>query len=86
MLSVGINENFSDGDLFELVINRPRLNADQQKPSPILNSMSEEILRLSGFYQIHFGDWLVKPGGTIVSKEVDDVDSETDALIFAEIK
>jgi hypothetical protein len=49
MLSVGINENCSDGDLFELVINRPRLNADQQKPSPILNSMSEEIPRLSGF-------------------------------------
>lgn len=86
MLSVGINKNFSDGDLFELVINRLRLNADQQKPSPILNSMSEEVLRLSGFYQMHFGDWFVKLGGTIVSKEVDDVNSETDTLIFAEVK
>jgi hypothetical protein len=86
MLSVGINKYFSDGDLFELVINRLTLNEDKQKPSPILNGMSEEMLRLGGFYQMHYGDWLVKFGASIEHGEVDDVGSETDALVFAEIK
>jgi hypothetical protein len=86
MVSIGINKHFRGGDLFELVINRLTLNDDKQKPSPILNGMSEDIIRLSGFYQMNYGDWLVKIGGTIESAEVDDVGSETDALVFAEIK
>lgn len=86
MLSIGINKNFSDGDLFELVINRISLNNDKQKPSPILNGTSEEILRFSGFYQMHYQDWLVKFGATIEHGEQDDVNSDTNALVFVEIK
>ncbi|MFT6991959.1 MAG: hypothetical protein ACJASL_003956 [Paraglaciecola sp.] len=86
MLSVGINKQFSDGDLFELVINRLTLNEDKQKPAAILNGKSEEILRLSGFYQMHYGNWLVKLGASFEHGEVDDADSETDALVFTEIK
>ena len=48
--------------------------------------MSEEVLRMSGFYQMHHGDWPVKLGASIEHGEVDDADSETDALVFAEIK
>jgi len=86
MLSVGINKYFSDGDSFELVVNRLTLNEDKQKPSPLLVGQSEKILRLNGFYQMHYGDWLVKFGATIEHGEVDDANSETDALVFAEIK
>jgi len=85
-LSIGINKHFSHGDLFELVVNRLTLNEDKQKPSPILNGMSEKILRLSGFYQMNYFDWLVKIGATIEHGEVDDADSETDALVFSEIR
>ncbi len=53
MLSIGINKHFSDGVLFELVLNHLTLNEDQQNPSPILNSMSEEIIRFNGFYHMH---------------------------------
>jgi hypothetical protein len=86
MLSVGINKHFSDGDLFDLVVNRLTLNKDQQKPSPILNGLSEKIFRMSGFYQMHYGNWLVKLGASIEHAEVDDADSETDALLFTEFK
>lgn len=86
MLTLGINKNFSDGDLFELVINRLTLNKDKQKPTPILNGLSEELLRLSGFYQAAYGEWLVKLGASIEHSAVDDADSETDVLVFAEIK
>jgi hypothetical protein len=86
MLSVGINKQFSDGDLFELVMNRLTLNEDKQKPAAILNGKSEEILRLSGFYQMHYGNWLVKLGASFEHGEIDDADSKTDALVFTEIK
>jgi hypothetical protein len=86
MLTLGINKNFSDGDLFELVINQLTLNKDKQKPAPILNGMSEEILRLSGFYQAAYGDWLVKLGASIEHGKADDANAKTDALVFAEIK
>jgi hypothetical protein len=85
-LSIGINKHFNDGDLFELVVNRLTLNEDKQKPSPILNGMSEKILRVSGFYQMNYVDWLVKLGATIEYGEVDDADSKTDSLVFAELR
>lgn len=86
MLSMGINTSFSDGDIFELVVNRLTLNEDGQRPSPIQNGLSEELLRLSGFYQIYYGEWSVKVGASVEHSEVDQAGSETDALIFAEIK
>lgn len=84
--SIGINKNFSDGDSFELVVNRLILNRDQRKPSPLLNGVSEKILRLSGFYQMYYADWLVKLGGTIENAKVDDLRAKSDALVFAEIR
>ena len=43
-------------------------------------------LRLSGFYQAAYGDWLVKLGASIEHGKVDDTDSKTDVLVFTEIK
>jgi hypothetical protein len=86
MLTLGINKNFHNGDLFELVFNRLTLNEDKGSPSPVLNGLSEKVIRLSGFYQTHYCDWLVKFGASIEHGEVDDAGSESDALIFTEIK
>ena len=44
------------------------------------------VLRLSGFYQAAYGDWLVKLGASIEHGKVDDTDSKTDVLVFTEIK
>ena len=44
------------------------------------------FLRLSGFYQAAYGDWLVKFGASIEHGKVDDTDSKTDVLVFTEIK
>lgn len=86
MLTLGINKNFYNGDLFELVLNRLILNEDKESPSPMLNGQSEELIRLSGFYQTHYGDWLFKFGANIEHGEIDGADSKTDSLVFAEIK
>ena len=86
MLTLGINKNYHNGDLFELVLNRLILNKDKGLPSPVLSGLSEEVLRLSGFYQAAYGNWLVKLGASIEYGKVDDADSKTDALVFAEIK
>jgi hypothetical protein len=86
MLSVGINKYFSDGDSFELVVNRLTQNEGKQKLSPILYGMSENVLRLSGFYQMHYSHWLLKFGGAIEHVKLDNADPETDALLFAEVK
>ena len=86
MLTLGMNKNFHNGDLFELTFNRLTLNEDKKSPSPVLNGLSEEVLRLNGFYQTNYGDWLVKLGASIEYAEVDNADAETDSLIFAEIK
>jgi hypothetical protein len=48
--------------------------------------MSENILRLSGFYQMHFGNWFIKLGESIESRKLDSADSETDARVFSDIK
>ena len=86
MLTLGINKSYHNGDLFELVLNRLILNKDKGSPSPVLSGLSEEVLRLSGFYQAAYGNWLVKLGASIEYGKVDDADSKTDALVFAEIK
>jgi hypothetical protein len=52
----------------------------------VLSGLSERVLRLSGFYQTAHGDWLVKLGASIEHEKVDDTDSKTDVLVFAEIK
>jgi hypothetical protein len=84
--SIGINKHFSNGNLFELVLNRLTTNETQQKISPVLNGTSGEIFRLSGFYQVHYGDWLVKLGTSIEHTELTDVESKTNALVFADFK
>ena len=86
MLTLGINKNFHNGALFELILNRLILNKDKGSPSPVLSGLSEEVLRLSGFYQAAYGDWLVKLGASIEHGKVDDADSKTDVLVFTEIK
>ncbi|MDA8884354.1 hypothetical protein N9I38_00115 [Gammaproteobacteria bacterium] len=62
------------------------LNKDKGSPSPVLSGLSEEVLRLSGFYQAAYVDWLVKLGASIEHGKVDDTDSKTDVLVFTEIK
>jgi hypothetical protein len=52
----------------------------------VLSGLSEEVLRLSGFYQAAYDDWLVKLGVSIEHGKVDDTDSKTDELVFTEIK
>ena len=86
MLTLGINKNYHNGDFFELVLNRLILNKYEGTPSPILSDMSEEVIRLSGFYQAAYGNWLVKFGASIEHGKVDDADSKTDKLVFSEIK
>ena len=68
------------------MVNRLILNRDQRKPSPLLNGVSEKILRLSSFYQTHYADWLVKFGGTIENAKVDELRAKIDVLVFAEIR
>ncbi|MCF2947274.1 capsule assembly Wzi family protein [Paraglaciecola aquimarina] len=90
-LTLGINKQYSDGDLFEVMINHLELNQDKQSPSPVLQGISEDLLRLSGFYQTQFGDWLLKVGGNIehgdISNDSDiNAKSETNSLIYTEIK
>jgi hypothetical protein len=86
MLSIGINQSFSDGDLFKLVFNSIKINKDRQIPSSLINGMNEKIFRLSGFYQTHYADWLVKLGGTIQNTELHELKAKIDILVFAEIK
>jgi len=38
------------------------------------------------FYQVAYGDWLVKLGVSIEHGKEDDTDSKTDVLVFTEIK
>lgn len=86
MLSVGMNKAFSNGDLFEIVANRLTLNEDQTRPSPVLKGLSEELYRLSGFYQTQYSDWLIKLGASIEHGEVDEAESDTNTMVYAEIK
>ncbi|WP_233267342.1 capsule assembly Wzi family protein [Paraglaciecola sp. L3A3] len=85
MLTLGINKQFSDGDLFEIMFNRLKLNQDKQQPSPVVSGNSEDIHRLSGFYQTQFGDWLVKLGANFEYTDLN-LESKTESLIYANFK
>jgi hypothetical protein len=91
ILTLGLNKQFTDGALFEVMLSQLELNLDQQKPSPVLQGNSEDLLRLSGFYQTQFGDWLVKVGANIEHGDIDygldsNIKSETNSIIYTEIK
>lgn len=86
MLTLGFNKHFSDGDVMEIVLRRLELNPDQQKPSPVVSGLTEELLQLGGFYQTNLGNWQFKLGGQVESSEADMQASETDSLIYTQIK
>jgi hypothetical protein len=82
-LTLGANIRLAGGDMMEVYLRSADLNADKQRPSPILtDSASEELLEISGFYQRPVGDWLLKAGGSVANRKFDDIDDEVDALIY----
>ncbi|MGJ8679125.1 capsule assembly Wzi family protein [Paraglaciecola sp.] len=90
-LTFGIKKQFQNGDLLDIEINRLELNRDEIKPSPVVNGLQEELIRLSGSYQTQFGDWLVKAGADIFHGDIDygldsNVKSKTNSLFYAQIK
>ena len=86
MLTLGLNMHYSNGDVINIVLRHLELNEDRTKPSPVLSGLTEELIQLGGFYQTSYGNWLVKLGAQIEMSEVDQQDSETDGMIYTQIK
>ena len=86
MLTVGMNKHFFDGDVLEVFVRRLNLNKDQQKPSPVVEGLSEKLLQVGGFYQTTFADWQIKVGGQIERSEVDKQDNDTNSMFYTELQ
>jgi hypothetical protein len=86
MLSLGTNKHFSNADVLEIVLRQLKLNEDAQRPSPLVLGNSEELIQLTGFYQITFGDWQFKLGAQIERSDVDALASESKAMLYSQIK
>ena len=82
-ITLGANYRFTNGAIAEFLLRKAELNPDGQRPSPVLtDSLSEEIIQLSGFYQRPIGDWLIKAGGSIEMREFDQGDDQTDTSLY----
>lgn len=82
-ITLGANIRFDDGAIAELYLRSAQLNADGQRPSPVLTTAaSEDVLELSGFYQRPYGNWLLKAGGSIANREFEVREDEIDALLY----
>jgi len=86
MLSLGGNKHFSNGDVLEVVLRQVELNEDRQDPSPVVLGNREKLVQLSAFYQTSFGDWQLKLGGQIERSEVDELVSQTNTMLYSQIK
>lgn len=81
-MTAGANFRFENGAVAELLLRDVELNRDGVRPSPLLiDSDSENVLELSGFYQHPYGQWLLKAGGSIARREFSEKTS-TDSLIY----
>lgn len=82
-ITLGANIRFNDGAVAELYLRSAALNEDGRRPSPVLtDSPSEDVLELSGFYQKPYGDWLLRAGGSVASREFENQENKTDTLLY----
>jgi hypothetical protein len=82
-ITVGANIRFDGGAIAEIILRKAEFNPDGTKPSPVLTSdVTEDVVQVSGFYQRPFGDWLLKAGGSIESRQFRTKDNEVDALLY----
>jgi len=82
-ITVGANIRFDGGAIAEIILRKAELNPDGTRPSPVLTSdVTEDLVQVSGFYQRPFGDWLLKAGGSIESRQFVTKDNEVDALLY----
>lgn len=86
MLTVGINKQMQNGDLFEMALNHITYDLDNPRTSALFSAATEKLTRLSGFYQTHYADWLVKVGASVKRSQSIENTSQTDTLVFAEVK
>lgn len=83
-VTLGTNIRFSAGDMMELFVRSANLNADTEKPSPVLTrANSEKMLEISGYYQKPIGNWLLKVGGSVTNRQFIDLSDEVDTTIYA---
>jgi hypothetical protein len=83
-VTLGSNIRFRNGDIMEVYIRSAKLNADGQRPSPVLTKdTSEDVLEISGFYQKPFGKWLLKAGASVASRDFNELDDRIDSVIYA---
>ena len=85
MLALGLQRSYKNGDLLDIQLTQLELNPDGQLPSPILNGNTEDLVRLSGFYQTQYKGWLIKLGASVEKGDVDDQD-ETHGLIYTKLR
>jgi hypothetical protein len=82
-LTLGTNLRFDGGAVAEVILRVAELNKDGTRPSPVLtDAVAEDLVQLSGFYQRPFGNWLLKAGGSIESRDLIDQGSEVDGLLY----
>ena len=82
-LTLGTNLRFEGGAVAEVILRVAELNKDGTRPSPVLtDAVAEDLVQLSGFYQRPFGNWLLKAGGSIESRDLIDQGSEVDGLLY----
>lgn len=82
-ITVGANIRFDGGAIAEIILRKAELNPDGTRPSPVLTSdVTEDLVQVSGFYQRPFGDWLLKAGGSIESRQFVTKDNQVDALLY----
>lgn len=82
-ITLGTNIRFGGGAMAEVILRKAELNPDGTQPSPLLTKdVTEDLIQLSGFYQRPFGDWLLKAGGSIESRQFVNQDDEVDALLY----
>jgi hypothetical protein len=48
----------------------------------LTSDVTEDLVQVSGFYQRPFGDWLLKAGGSIESRQFVTKDNQVDALLY----
>lgn len=86
MYTLGLNQSRQNGDLVEIALNHLTFDSDKQVSSPLFSYPTETLIRLSGFYQTQYADWLVKIGASVEHSESYENTTQNDTLVFAEVK
>lgn len=86
VLLLGSITHFNNGDVMQFNASKLTLNADGERPSPVLSGNSENTYQFSGFYRTSIDSWQVKLGAQVERRSVDKMSTDWDGLIYTEVQ